>query len=80
MQYDGQEGIPRPDIDAEDTEAEWKLFRWLIFTQYKNNSIHEVLSKLISCDGDIAAAFPNLSRLAGIISVLQQLLNIVLVI
>ena len=69
VQYDGQEGVSQPDIDAEDTEAEWKLFRRLIFTQYKNNSLHEVLSKLIS-RGDIAAAFPNLSRLAGIISVL----------
>jgi hypothetical protein len=66
---DGQEGESEPDIDPEDTEAEWKLFRRLIFKQYRDSSVHQVLSKLIS-NGDVAAAFPNLSKLASILSVL----------
>ena len=56
-------------VDSEDTEAEWKLFQQLIFTYYKGNSIYQVLSKLI-CHGDIAAAFPNLTKLAMIWAVL----------
>ena len=52
VQYDGQEGISQPDIEADGTQA-----------------IQEVLSKLIG-QGDIATAFPNLSRLTGSISVL----------
>ena len=30
--FDGQEGISQPDVDSEDTEAEWKLFWRFIFT------------------------------------------------
>ncbi len=33
------------------------------------SSIHQVLSRLI-CEGDVAATFPNLSKLASILSVL----------
>ncbi len=69
VKCDGQEGESEPDIDIEETEAEWKLFRRLIFKQYKGSSIHQVLSRLI-CEGDVAAAFPNLSKLASILSVL----------
>ncbi len=53
-----------PEIDIEETEAEWTLRR-LIFKQYKGYSIHQVLSRLICI-----AAFPNLSKLASILSVL----------
>ena len=41
---DGQEGVYQPDVDSEDTEAEWKLFQWVIFTHYNGISIYQVLS------------------------------------
>ena len=63
------EGMTQPDIDAEDTESEWKLFRRVIFIQYKNSSLQDVLTKLIS-NADLSAAFPNLSKLATILEVL----------
>ena len=63
------EGMTQPDIDAEDTESEWKLFRRVIFIQYKNSSLQDVLTKLIS-NADLLAAFPNLSKLATILEVL----------
>ena len=45
------------------------LFRRFIFRQYKENSLNQVFLTLIS-QGDIAAAFPNLSKLAAIVTVL----------
>ena len=27
VNFDGQEGVSQPDVDSEDTEVEWKLFR-----------------------------------------------------
>jgi len=63
------EGVSQPDIDAEETESEWKLFRRAIFIQYKSSSLQQVLSRLIG-SGDISVAFPNLSKLAAILEVL----------
>ena len=63
------EGVSQPDIDAEETESEWKLFRRVIFIQYKSSSLQQVLSRLIG-SGDISVAFPNLSKLAAILEVL----------
>lgn len=31
IQFQGEVGISQPDIDAEDTESEWKLFHLVIF-------------------------------------------------
>ena len=64
------EGVSQPDIDAEETESEWKLFRRVIFIQYKSSSLQQVLSRLIG-SGDISVAFPNLSKLAAILRYCQ---------
>ena len=41
VDYDCQKGVSQPDVDSEDTEAEWKLFRRLIFKHYKGSSIYQ---------------------------------------
>ena len=64
-----QEGMSQPDIDAEETESEWKLFRRVVFTQYKSSTLQDVVTRLISSE-DMSAAFPNLSKLAEILEVL----------
>jgi hypothetical protein len=46
VKYDGQEGESEPDIDPEDTEAEWKLFQRLIFKQYRDSSIQHLKTNL----------------------------------
>ena len=69
VHFNGTEEISQPDIDSEDTESEWKLFRRVIFVQHKNNSLQQVLSTLVG-GADIVAAFPNLSKLATIVMVL----------
>ena len=38
VNFDGQEGVSQPDVDSEDTEAEWAPFQWLIFMYYKGSS------------------------------------------
>ncbi|KAI6649896.1 Zinc finger protein [Oopsacas minuta] len=65
----GDEGISQPDIEAKETESEWKLFRRLIFLQYKGRSLQFVLSRLLG-NGEIYAAFPNLAKIAAILEVL----------
>lgn len=67
--FDGKKGVSTPDIDPEDTESEWKLFRRVMFVQHKQSSLQQVLSALVR-DGDISAAFPNLAKLAAILMVL----------
>ena len=71
IQFQGEVGISQPDIDAEDTESEWKLFRRVIFVRYKDSTLQEVLSTLIdSGNSDISTAFPNLAKVAAIVNVL----------
>ena len=43
--------MSKPDIDPDDTKAEWKLFRYLVFVQHRKDN---VLLKLHQ--GDILAA------------------------
>ena len=71
VKYDGKEGVSQPDIDSEDTEDECKLNRRFIFRHCKENSLKQVLSRLIN-QGDITSAFPNLSKLhvAAIVTIL----------
>lgn len=68
VQFDGKKGISQPDIDPEDTESEWKLFRRLMLVQHKSlrSSLQQVLSALLSS----SASFPNLAKLAAILIVL----------
>lgn len=71
IQFQGEIGISQPDINAEDTELEWKLFRRVIFVRYKDSTLQQVLSTLIdSGNSDIATAFPNLAKVAAIVNVL----------
>ena len=69
VHFKGNEGISQPDVDPEDTEAEWKLFRRVIFVQHKHSSLHQVLAILLN-SADIIVAFPNLAKLAAILMVL----------
>ena len=72
IQFQGEIGISQPDINAEDTESEWKLFRRVIFVRYKDSTLQQVLSIWIdSGNFGIATAFPNLAKVAAIVNVLR---------
>ena len=47
IQFQGEIGISQPDINAKDTESEWKLFRRVSFVRYKDSTLQQVLSTLI---------------------------------
>ena len=36
MTFGGETGISTPDIDTEATESDRKIFRWVIFSQFRN--------------------------------------------
>ena len=69
VQFDGQKGSSEPDIDPEDTESEWKLFRQLMHLHHKKSSLQQVLSALLT-NTSLASTFPNLAKLAAILIVL----------
>ena len=67
--FDGDEAFSQPNIDLEETETEWKLFRQFIFRKYTDSSLQTLLSCLTGSD-DISAVFPTLAKLAAIFDVL----------
>ena len=71
IQFQGEVGISQPDINAEDTESQWKLFRRVICVRYKDSTLQQVLSTFIDTgNSDIATAFPNLAKVGAIVNVL----------
>ena len=74
--FEGETGMSDPDVDPELTEAEWKIFRRILYSQYKDSSnldsttgLQKVTSSLLN-DGTLNAGFPNLANLASIALVL----------
>ena len=78
--FGGETGISTPDIDAEATESESKIFRWVIFSQFRNTGsanrdseccedtttvLQRVTSELLT-NGTLNAAFPNLTCLVAV--------------
>ena len=49
VRFDGNKGVSQPDIDPEDTEAEWKLFCRLMLLQHKRSSLQPVGSQDFYC-------------------------------
>ena len=33
LSFEGNAGVSKPDVDPDQTEAEWKIFRRILFTQ-----------------------------------------------
>ena len=67
--FDGKEVVSQPDVDVEETESEWKLFRRIFLKEYKDSSLQQVFLTLTGNE-DIVAGFPNLSKLAAILEIL----------
>ena len=67
--FDGQTKLSTPDVVAEETEAEWKIFRRILSTNFSSSSLSEVLTS-ITTNETLKAGFPNLERLAALAMVL----------
>ncbi len=61
--------LSTPDIKGDLIEAEWKIFRRLLFTQFQTKTVRDVISALLS-NNTLTSAFPNLATLAMIESVI----------
>ena len=64
--FEGETKFSVPDIDTDHTEAEWKIFRRILLTNFRESSVSSVLTSLLQNDTLKA----NLERLASIALVL----------
>ena len=62
-------GSSIPDVDPEQTEAEWKMFRRLMFNKYKSSTAKDVTHALIY-NSTLSSSFPKIVTLAKIVSIL----------
>lgn len=67
--YEDKTGVSHPDIVAEQAEAEWKIFRRVMFVQFRSTGLENVTSNLLT-NPTLCAGFPNLVRLASLSLVL----------
>lgn len=67
VSFDGKMGLSTPDIVSEEAEAEWKIFRRILFRQYHSEGLQKVVANLLE-NSTLKAGFPNLSCLAAILS------------
>ena len=38
LSFEGNAGVSKPDVDPDQAEVEWKIFRRIIFTQHRSES------------------------------------------
>ena len=38
LSFEGNAGVSKPDVDPDQAEAEWKIFRRILFTQHRSES------------------------------------------
>ena len=64
VSFEGKTNRSIPGIDGDETKAEWRFFRKVLFKEYSNISMDKVISNLTN--DAIGAAFPNLVTLASL--------------
>ena len=70
IKLQGETGQSIPDIDTNETEAEWKIFQKIMMAKFKSgvdseSNIQTVMHRLLTSD-TLYAGFPNLAKLAAI--------------
>ena len=72
MFFEGSTGLSTPDVDPEQAEAEWKIFRRIIYTEYrseKKRGFQKVVTSFLT-NNTLVAGFPTLARLTTIAMIL----------
>ncbi len=69
--FEGQTKFSVPDIDMDQIEAKWKVFRRIMYTNFREANVSNVLTSLLQ-NNSLKAGFPNLERLASIALVLPS--------
>ena len=70
LSFEGNAGVSKPDVDPEQAEAEWKIFRRILFTQHRSESGLQKIVTTFLVSSALVAGFPNLASLARLAVVL----------
>ena len=71
LSFEGNAGVSKPDVDPDQAEAEWKIFRRILFTQHRSESgLQKIVTTFLGSSAFLVAGFPNLASLARLAVVL----------
>ena len=70
LSFEGNAGVSKPDVDPDQAEAEWKIFRRILFTQHRSESGLQKIVTTFLASSALVAGFPNLASLARLAVVL----------
>ena len=70
LSFEGNAGVSKPDDDPDQAEAEWKIFRRILFTQHRSESGLQKIVTTFLASSALVAGFPNLASLARLAVVL----------
>ena len=69
LSFEGNAGVSKPDVDPDQAEAEWKIFRRILFTQHRSDSGLQKIVTTFLASSALVAGFPNLASLAMVLPV-----------
>ena len=70
LSFEGNAGVTKPDVDPDQAEAEWKIFRRILFTQHRSESGVQKIVTTFLASSALVAGFPNLASLTRLAVVL----------
>ena len=69
LSFEGNAGVSKPDVDPDQAEAEWKIFRRILFNQRSESGLQKTVTTFLASSA-LVAGFPNLASLARLAVVL----------
>ena len=58
-----------PDLDKDDTLAEWRIFKWLIYNRFDSVSVQDMTTTVVASESQ-CLIFPNVVKLLRIYQVI----------
>ena len=65
LSFEGNAGVSKPNVDPDQAEAEWKIFRRILFTHHRSESGLQKIVTTFLASSALVAGFPNLASLAN---------------
>ena len=65
LSFEGNAGVSKPDVDPDQAEPEWKIFRRILFTQHRSESGLQKIVTTFLASSALVAGFRNLASLAS---------------
>ena len=70
LSFEGNAGVSKPDVDPDQAEAKWKIYRSILFTQHRYESGLQNIVTTFLASSDLVAGFQTLSSLERLAVVL----------